>query len=216
MGKRDKGTAENPAERWIGAILTGIAIGKVAVMRRPEPAATVSADDEPYLSEIRGGQLIERSEPPSSARVEGHARGRDAQRPTDIPKAGWKDIGRRVGQEMKDDTVPLLAAGTAFYAMLALFPALIALVSIYGIVASPAEVTSQLRSMTSALPHDASNLIITHLQTVTSKSDGGLGLTAVVGIVGALWSASSGMKWLMTALSRAYDEREERKFVKLR
>src|SRR3954470_15284349 len=139
MGKRSKGTFENPVERWIGAILTGIAIGKVAVMRRPETAET--ADDEPYLSEIGGGQLIERSEPPSRARVEGHARGRDAERPTDIPKAGWKDIGRRVGQEMKDDTVPLLAAGTAFYAMLALFPALIALVSIYGIVASPAEVT---------------------------------------------------------------------------
>src|SRR5438270_13852551 len=107
MGKRHAST-ESPVERWIGVILAGIAILRVAVMRRPETAAAVDEQDDLYVAEIPGGRLAERSEAPSRAAAEGHSRGRDAEKPTDIPKRGWKDIGRRVGKEMKDDTVPLL------------------------------------------------------------------------------------------------------------
>ncbi|MBI2710564.1 MAG: YihY/virulence factor BrkB family protein [Actinobacteria bacterium] len=112
--------------------------------------------------------------------------------------------------------VPLLSAGVAFYGFLALVPALVAIVSIYGLVASPAELTRQIRSATSAFPKDARDLMVTQMQSISRSSKGGLGVGVVVGILGALWSASSGMKHLIEAINVAYDESETRKFVKLR
>ncbi len=143
-------------------------------------------------------------------------RGRQAKSPTDIPAQGWKDIALRVKTEIKDDNVPLLSAGVAFYSMLALFPALVAVVSIYGLVADPTEVATQLRSLTKAMPQQAAKLIVDQVQSIAGSSSGALGITVVIGIVTALWSASSGMKWLMSALSLVYDEKEDRKFIKLR
>jgi membrane protein len=119
-------------------------------------------------------------------------------------------------KEVKDDSVPLLSGGVTYYAMLALFPSLIALVSIYGLVASPSDVDTQLASLTRAMPEEARNLIITQLTAVTQKSSTGLGIGAVVSIIVALWSASSGMRWLLVALSRAYDADDTRKFVRMR
>lgn len=143
-------------------------------------------------------------------------RGRHADRASEIPAEGWKDIGVRVMKEFKDDNVPLLSAGVAFYALLSLFPAMVAVVSIYGLAADPSEVSRQLESLTDAMPADAANLLIDQARTIAGTSGGKLGVSAAVGIVTALWSASSGMKWLLTALSLTYDEPEDRKFVKLR
>jgi membrane protein len=68
------------------------------------------------------------------------AGGGDAARPSDIPARGWLDIVKRTRKEIKDDNVTLIAAGVAFYSMLAIFPALIAVVTIYGLVAEPTDV----------------------------------------------------------------------------
>lgn len=146
----------------------------------------------------------------------GEDRGRDAESPSDIPAAGWKDVGLRVKDQIKEDLVPLMAAGVAFYLLLALFPALVALVSIYGLVADPNEVSEQVANATSALPESARELITEQLETVTENAGGGLGLAAIGGVLAALWSASSGMKHLIGAVNAAYDERETRKFLKLR
>src|SRR4051794_17839571 len=146
----------------------------------------------------------------------GHQRGRHADRPGQLTKVAWRDIVKRTLAEMKDDGVPLMAAGMAYYGMLALFPALVAVVSIYGIMVSPADVARQVDSITRAMPPEARQLVVTQLQSLTAKSIGGLGVAAIVGVLGAVWSASTGVKWLLTAISRAYDEPEERKFVKLR
>ena len=67
-------------------------------------------------------------------------RGRTAERPGRVPLRGWKDVILRTKQQMKLDDVPLLAAGVAFFALLALVPALVALVSVYGLVADPADI----------------------------------------------------------------------------
>jgi membrane protein len=149
-------------------------------------------------------------------RTRGDDRGRDADQPTDIPKEGWKDVALRVKGELKDDQVPLLSAGVAFYLLLALFPALAALVSIYGLIADPAEVSEQVANATAALPESASQLITEQLEGVTQNAGGGIGLALVGGVLAALWAASSGMKHLMSAMNAAYDERETRKFLKLR
>jgi membrane protein len=143
-------------------------------------------------------------------------RGRGADTPQEIPAKGWKDIAKRTLKEVKADQVPLLAAGVAFYILLALFPAIIAGVSIYGLVADPQTVRDQINRLAETLSPETAKLVGEQLQQVTSGAGGALGLATVIGILTALWSASSGMKALITGVNLAYDETESRKFVKLR
>jgi membrane protein len=143
-------------------------------------------------------------------------RGRDATGPREIPRRGWVDVLKRTKDEAKADNVPLLAAGVAFYALLSLVPGLAALVSTYGLVADPADIDRQVSDSLAAAPAEVRNLVSEQMTAVTQQSEGGLGLTVVLGILIALWSASSGMKHLMTAVNVAYDEEETRGFVALR
>jgi membrane protein len=143
-------------------------------------------------------------------------RGREADRPSEIPKRGWLDIARRVKAEAKDDNLSLLAGGVAFFAMLSLVPALVALVSFYGLFADPSAVERQARDLTKALPPEARDLIVQQLHNVVDSSSTGLGLAAIGGLVLALWSASAAVKHLIEAVNATYDERETRGFVKLR
>ena len=143
-------------------------------------------------------------------------RGQGADTPQEIPAKGWKDIAKRTAKEVKADQVPLLAAGVAFYVLLALFPAIIAGVSIYGLVADPQTVRDQINQLAQTLSPETAKLIGQQVQQVTSSAGGALGLATVIGILTALWSASSGMKALITGVNLAYDEAEGRKFIKLR
>src|SRR5512132_1313113 len=143
-------------------------------------------------------------------------RGRGADTPQEIPAKGWLDIAKRTGKEVKADQVPLLAAGVAFYVLLALFPAIIAGVSIYGLVADPQTVRDQINQLAQTLSPETAKLIGQQIQQVTSGAGGALGFATVLGILTALWSASSGMKALVTGVNLAYDETETRKFAKLR
>jgi membrane protein len=143
-------------------------------------------------------------------------RGRQAYRPQQLSAAAWRDIAKRVLKEVRADNVPLLSAGVAFFALLALFPALVAIVSLYGLVADPSEVSRQIRELTAALPPEARTLIVDQVRQVAEQAPSSLGRTAVIGIALALWSASAGMRWLLSALSLAYDETEDRKFFRLR
>jgi membrane protein len=142
--------------------------------------------------------------------------GRQADLPQQIPPRGWKDIAKRTLKEVKADQVPLLGAGVAFYALLSLFPAIIAGVSIYGLVADPTTVQDQINQLTEMLSPETAKIVGTQLQQVTNGAGGALGLATVIGILTALWSASSGMKALITGVNLAYDETESRKFAKLR
>jgi membrane protein len=104
----------------------------------------------------------------------------------------------------------------AFYALLSLFPAIIAAVSIYGLVADPETVRGQLDRLTQLLSPDTASILGQQIRQVTAGAGGALGLATVLGILTALWSASSGMKALITGVNMAYDETETRKFAKLR
>jgi membrane protein len=161
-----------------------------------------------------GGRSAGHETDPSA--VADNRRGRQAGSPQEIPPKGWKDIAKRTLKEVKQDQVPLLAAGVAFYTLLSLFPAIIAGVSIYGLVADPETVRGQIDQLTKMLSPDTAKIIGTQLREVTSGAGGALGVATVVGILTALWSASSGMKALITGVNLAYDETETRKFLKLR
>jgi membrane protein len=143
-------------------------------------------------------------------------RGRGADTPQEIPAKGWKDIAKRTMKSIKEDQVPLLSAGVAFYALLSLFPLVIAGVSIYGLVADPATVRDQIANLTKLLSPQTASLVGDQLRQVTSGAGGALGFATVIGILTALWSASSGMKAVITGVNLAYDETETRKFFKLR
>jgi membrane protein len=142
-------------------------------------------------------------------------RGRDAGAPTQIPPGGWKDVLLRVKEEAKRDNVTLLAAGVAFYGLLALVPALVALMSIYGLAADPERIDDQLLDALSAAPEEVRNLISQQVRDIGDANAGAL-VAVIGGIVLALWSASAGMKNLIAAVNAAYDEDETRGFVKVR
>jgi membrane protein len=141
--------------------------------------------------------------------------GAKADRPTEIPAQGWKQIVKRGWKEAKADQVPLLAAGVAYYAFLAIFPALVAIVSIYGLFADPATITSQLKSLTEALPGQARQVITDQVTALAARRTA-LGIGLIISILIALWSASGGISNMLTAITTAYDEEEKRGFIKKR
>jgi len=141
-------------------------------------------------------------------------RGRTADKPQDIPAKGWWDILTRVRREMTADNVDIMAGGLALYALLAVFPALAAAVSIYGLFASPADMASHLQEISANLPEDATKILQQQLTDLSEHPQDTLSIGIIVGIVLALWSARKGMVALMTATNVAYDEEEERGFFK--
>lgn len=145
---------------------------------------------------------------------DGH--GRQADAPTQIPARGWRDVAVRVNGELKEDNATILAGGIAFFAMLSLFPALTALLSLYGLLADPADVARQVQDLGQTLPEEARQLITDQLGSIAGGGQGALSIGLAVSLVVALWSASSATKQLLVALSTAYDETESRGFVKLR
>ena len=141
--------------------------------------------------------------------------GSQAERPTEIPLRGWLQIAKRGWKEAKADQLPLLAAGVAFYAFLGIFPALIAIVSIYGLFADPSTIGSQLDSLTATLPDQAKQVITDQVTTLASQRST-LGIGLLISLAIALWSASAGVSNLLSAINVAYDEEEKRGFVKKR
>lgn len=141
-------------------------------------------------------------------------RGRSADRPTQIPAPGWKDILFRTWKESSTDNVGIVAAGVAFYGFLALVPMLGAIVLTYGLFASPETVLRHAQSLTSMVPGEAAQLIGNQLMNVVGTSGGkkGLGLLVALGI--ALWGARNAAGSIITALNIAYEEEEKRGFVK--
>ena len=140
-------------------------------------------------------------------------RGREAERPFEIPAKGWGDVLMRVKQQLNDDTVSLMAAGVGLYALLAAFPALASMVSISGLFMSPTGVADQLSALSGVLPDEALDIFQSQLANVAEKQDSTLGIGAAVTLFIALWSARKGMVAVMQACNVAYDENEKRGFV---
>jgi membrane protein len=142
-------------------------------------------------------------------------RGREAEAPSEIPRAGWRDILLRLKDAVREDRITLVAAGVAFYAMLALFPAMIVVVSIYGLVMDPEEIATQVRTL-GVLPGDVRSILTGQLDALARAPSGRLSLSLALGVLVALWSASAGMRALVTGVNAAYSEAETRGFVRLR
>jgi membrane protein len=142
-------------------------------------------------------------------------RGREADKPSEIPRLGWKDILYRLWDEIFKDRVGTIAAGTTFYILLSIFPALGALVSLYGLIADPGTIQSHVMDLRGLVPQAMLELIDQELGRLMSARPDTLGWSFGIGLAVALWSANSGMKALFDALNVAYDEEEKRGFIRL-
>lgn len=154
--------------------------------------------------------------PPPGSPSPAELPGLHAEKPTEIPWRGWKQIVKRAWAENKADNMPIIAGGVAFFGFLSIFPALIAMISIYGLVASPDTVAQQVEDLSAQLPNDAAELIGDQLKAIVDNSGSALSISLVVSILAALWSASGGVGNVITAVNLAYDEVEARNFVKLK
>jgi membrane protein len=141
--------------------------------------------------------------------------GDDAASPVEIPPAGWYDIAKRTYFEVDRDRVLAVAAGVTFYGLLALFPALAAFVSLYGLIASPDTVIKHLSALTTVMPADGYELIQEQALKLTAQGGSKLGLSLIISLALSIWSANAGMKAMFDALNVAYGEDEKRGFVKL-
>lgn len=141
--------------------------------------------------------------------------GRRADAPSKIPWRGWRDILFRVKDQISEDNLGHIAAGVAFYWFLAMFPALGALISTYGLFADPAEVERQLVELSDVLPGDVRDLLAEQLGSLAAASGGSLGFAAVFALLFTFWSATKGVNALVVALNIAYDEEEKRGFFRL-
>ncbi|WP_375262555.1 YihY/virulence factor BrkB family protein [Palleronia sp.] len=142
-------------------------------------------------------------------------RGRHADRPRAIPKPGWRDILLRVKDEITTDHVSIVSAGVAFFGLIAVFPAIAALISIAGLIFDPASIEAQLEGLAGVLPENAAAILQEQARKVAEGAGTGVGLAAAGGILLSLYSASKGMKTLMEGMNIAYDEKESRGFIAL-
>lgn len=158
----------------------------------------------------------EHDEPASAAVLgpEGRAIGRLANTPASIPWRGWKQVLRRTLSEMISDRMSLAAAGCAFWATLALFPAISTLISVYGLAFDPATVEPQLQVLARLLPPAAFSLIGARVHQLVSKPPGALTFSLVLSFLVALYSATTGTKSILAALNLAYEETESRSILR--
>jgi membrane protein len=225
----ETGPAEPPARkdpRLPGATaLAWVVVGMAALRGRNHHAAARRAHRDPYRSRPPRHDPVPGSPAAHNGAAPAHALSPDrawadrpsgqAEAPVQIPRRGWLQVTRRAFKKSSADNLGVLAGGITYYGFMAIFPAIIAGISLYGLVADPATLIAQQGgSLLSALPQDAQPLIHDQLNALASDSGGSLSVSLVVSIVVALWSASSATGNLMAAVNAVYDEEETRGFVR--
>jgi len=150
-----------------------------------------------------------------SQAIQERGRGRYAGTPSENPAWGWKDILLRVWKNIGEDRVLLVAAGVTFYCLLAIFPAIAALVAIYGFFTDPANISAQVDKLSGVMPGGALDVIRNQMNMVASQGASNLGVAFIIGFFISLWSANAGIKSIFDALNLVYDEPEKRGLIRL-
>ncbi len=193
----------------IALLFTALAVASLSIAAlgsRAEPQPALNGKGKPGDARSPGARS-------PSARSPGGEAGHDAAKPSEIPARGWWAIVKRVGGKISSDRLLTEAAGITFYALLALFPALAALVSLYGLFADPATISDNLGAVSGVVPGGGMQIITDQVHSLTSNGSKALGFAAVLGLATSLWSANQGTKALFDALNVVYDETEKRGFL---
>jgi membrane protein len=168
----------------------------------------------------RGGRPVVTGSP--SARAPRNERPMPPQRagtpgpdsPLELKPEDWKATAKRTAKEIKDDRVTLVAAGMAYYFFLAIFPAVIALIGVLGLVNAPEATIDDIKSsIGSTMPGESGNVLSDAIEKANDSSQQASLVATVVGIALALWSASAGFVHLQSGLNIAYDVPEDRRFI---
>ena len=140
---------------------------------------------------------------------------RGAQTPTRIPPAGWRDVLLRVFHGISEDRVTTISGGVTFFVLLALFPGLAGLISLYGLVADSSSVAQHLNSLAGILPEGGVQILRDQLQQLTLQPPQKLGFATAASLAISLWSANGGIKAMFEGLNTVYEVPEKRSFIKL-
>ncbi|MGE3148536.1 MAG: YihY/virulence factor BrkB family protein [Pseudorhodoplanes sp.] len=192
---------------WIsGAALLAV-IALAARYERARPAGSARPFGERSASGVPLAIRRRRARQPG--------RGRNAVHPADIPGRGWKDIVWRCYGQVGEDRLLAVAAAVAFFGLLAIFPAITAFVSLYGLFAKAATINDHLSFIAGVLPASGYEIISAEIARIAAKSDGKLSVAFLTALAVALWSANAGMKAIIDALNVIYEEDEKRGFLHL-
>lgn len=173
----------------------------------------MSEDGEDWRSKVEEeGDSGPQSDDFTRAREPG--RGREANSPGEIPARGWKDILWRVLWEISDDRILSTSGGVAFFALLAVFPAIATIVSLYGLFADSGTIRGHLSLLAGILPDGVLELLGEQISLISTQGSDTLSVAFVVGFLVALWSANSGVAALFDALNVVYGEKEKRSLVR--
>lgn len=178
-------------KRWLNWVLAGLA--SAVAVRALAPRREIADETAP----TPGGDVAVSMPQPA---------------PVDV-RAKAQSFGKALAAEIKKDNTTMIAAGLAYYAMLAVVPALIAAISIYALILDPATLTNDLRGVRDAVPESTYRLIEDQLTQITAGSRGALGFGVGFSILATLWTASGGTKSLMKGLNIVYDVEEQRPFL---
>ena len=188
--------------------LAGVAV-------RAAPWAGAAAFALLWLRERRGASG--RSAPSPQAVIAAYdaaepGRGRLAERPPRIPPKGWKDVLWRTWREIGRDRLPATAGGVTFYTLLAIFPAIGAFVSLWGLFADVGAVSRQLADLAAFVPPSALTLVAEQMIRLATARSETLSAAFVASLLLSIWSANAGMAALFDGLNVVYEEKEKRNF----
>jgi membrane protein len=141
--------------------------------------------------------------------------GASATRPGEIPAAGWRQIMGRTWKAFNSDQILAVAGGVTFFSLLALFPALGAFVSLYGLISNVDDARREIVGMAGVLPGGAVTIIGDQMARLAATNHAHLGFAFATGLLISVWSANAGVKALMNGLNVAYEEDEKRSFITL-
>jgi membrane protein len=196
------------------AVATGLALGASERKKRRIPRGD---SGEAIEEDHAFGEARSTDEPRAlqHARAWQGGRGREASSPWQIPWRGWRDIALRIYDEIGKDRLTSVAAGVAFFALLAIFPAITALVSSYGLFADVNTIGDHLATLAALMPESGFQIVRDQVALIASKGGGKLTAGFMFGLGLALWSANAGMKAIFDALNVIYEEDEKRSFIML-
>lgn len=139
--------------------------------------------------------------------------GRGARHPGEFPARAWRHIAWRVWLGVGRDHLSIIAAGVAFFGMLAIFPAIAALIAVYGFFADPAQIAETLGVLRPIVPHDVFQMIEAQVGQLVAAGQTRLGVASLVSLALMLWSARAGMTALIEGLDVVYRETDSRNVV---
>lgn len=133
-----------------------------------------------------------------------------------VARRGWRMIQRRVRRAVREHDLSIVAGGIAFYTLVGLFPAFLAAGSVYGALVGEEQAMAAIESLGEMLPAQLEGFVTGQLETIVGQGLGRLSLSLVLGLIGAVWSVSTGMHGVIRGLDVAFACDETRSTLRRR